>query len=369
MRVCVIGTRGFPYQGGVEKHCECLYPELAQQCQITILARKPYVPKKQCCRGVKIVPLWSPKTKGIEAFFHSIWAGIQSLYRHPDLIHIHNIGPAIVAPFLKLFGLKIVLTYHSPNYLHAKWGIFARSILRLAERLAVRISDAIIVVSETNKKLLRQKYGGIDVHVITNGIEIQDRNNSSSYLAKIGVQKNKYVLAVGRLTQEKGFCDLIEAFRNIDTDWKLVIVGGSDNKTAYSKELKKQALDCKNIVMTGFIVGEPLEELYSHAGLFVLPSYHEGFPIVLLEALSYGLSVLASDIPPNKEVGLDKEQYFKVGHTEKLKEQIVFWMNHPLTENKRVSQIERVRDKYSWERIAVETLEVYRNAIANTRGR
>lgn len=141
--------------------------------------------------------------------------------------------------------------------------------------------------------------------------------------------------------------------------WKLVIAGKADHEDKYSRELEKKAKASPNIILTGFITGKPLQELYSHAGLFVLPSYYEGLPIALLEAMSYGLSCIVSDIPANKEVGLSEERYFKAGDIEGLSSKIKEFAAKPMTEEQKSRQIALLKEKYDWNKIAEETLKVY----------
>ncbi len=228
---------------------------------------------------------------------------------------------------------------------------------------------------------IREKYG-MDVVVIPNGVEVraqEHKGQEHKVLEKYGVEKGKYVLAVGRFVPEKGFDVLMEAFeiassptapRN-DTDigikdgWKLVIVGDADHEDAYSLSLKKRAQGTRDkgksaeVILTGFLTGEPLQELYSNAGLFVLPSYYEGLPIVLLEAMSYGLSCVVSDIPANREVALAEERYFKAGDVEGMASKLLQFMGRPLSVEEKNAQVKLVAERYDWGKIAGETLRVY----------
>lgn len=169
---------------------------------------------------------------------------------------------------------------------------------------------------------------------------------------------------MGRFVPEKGLHNLISSFSNLQTDWKLVIAGDADHETPYSRRLKSQTADNSNVVLTGFIQGNALNEIYSHAGLFVLPSYYEGLPIALLEALSYGLSVLVSDIAPNREVGLDENRYFPVENEEALAEKLDQWIKKgPLSNEEQDKQIEMLRQRYNWDNVAEQVLQVYKNVL------
>jgi glycosyltransferase involved in cell wall biosynthesis len=112
---------------------------------------------------------------------------------------------------------------------------------------------------------------------------------------------------------------LIRAFvnANLDKNIKLVLAGDADHETTYSLDLKKQAKEA-GIILTGFVKGNVLEQLFSNCGLFVIPSFYEGLPIALLEAMAYKLPIIASDIRANTQVELDETAYFKVGSENEL---------------------------------------------------
>ena len=253
------------------------------------------------------------------------------------------------------------MTNHGPDYKRKKWGRFAKIVLKFGEYLGSKLANRIICISESIADDIRKKYHR-EVTVIPNGVIIPKNLKSENSLRKYALDSEKYILSVGRFVPEKGFHDLLDAFNELRLDdWKLVIVGRADHEDRYSLDLKEKAGKNRNIVLTGFLTGEPLQELYSHAGLFVLPSYYEGLPIVLLEAMSYGLLCLASDIPANREVvGLSEERFFKAGDVQALAGKIGEFIDRPLTEEERKRQMDMMAEWYNWERIAERTLEVYR---------
>jgi glycosyltransferase involved in cell wall biosynthesis len=359
MKVCVFGLRSFPLtQGGVEKHCECLYPLIASdEVQITVFRRKPYVRfSAEKYENIRFIDLPSTKRKGVEAVWHSLLATIRCIAICPDIVHIHNIGPALFSPLLKLFRLKIVLTYHSPNYEHDKWGFFARNILKLSEKIALATANRVIFVSDLQRQKYNKKVREKSLY-IPNGINPPQFEANDDYLQSIGVEKGKYILAVGRITPEKGFDYLIRAFNKAQLrDYKLVIAGGVEREQAYDTDLKRNAPD--KAVFTGYITGKPLSQLYTHAASFVLPSYNEGMPIVLLEAMSYGLPIIASDIPANKAINLPKESYFNVGDEEDLS-------NHLANIQKKNIHYE-IPDSNKWRQIAEKTVDIFK-CVSNNR--
>ena len=364
MKVIVFGTRGFPnVQGGVETHCEELFPRLVKLgCDVTVVTRTPYIPKdkrKKEYNGVKFKHLYSPKIKSLEAIIHSIFCVFYARLNNPDVLHIQAIGPSLVTPLAKLLGMKVVVTNHGPDYDRAKWGKVAKIFLKLGERFGTKYADAVITISRVIKEILKKKYNMSDCFLIPNGVKVPQLSQGTDYLDVLGVEKGKYVFTAGRFVKEKGFHDLINAFDGaIDKGYKLVIAGDSDHPTEYSKQLKKMSKD-NDVILTGFIKGEELKQLFSHAKLFILPSYHEGLPIALLEAMSYNLDVLVSDIPANLEIGLEDDCYFKVGDINDLSLKII----NKLEQIKKVNYREIVEEKYNWDKIALQTYKVYQSVL------
>jgi glycosyltransferase involved in cell wall biosynthesis len=357
LRVFVIGTRGFPdIQGGVEQHCESLYPLLASaECQITVFRRRPYVLNRiRKFDNINFIDLPSTRIPGFEAFYHSFLATIICLFKRPDIVHVHNIGPGFFIPLLKLAGLKIILTYHSPNYEHVKWSEFTRHFLKYSEYLSVKFSDKVIFVSLYQMEKLGNKENFVHIN---NGVRLIPRINNDDYIKELGLQKKKYILAVGRFVEEKGFDLLISAYSKIkDRGFHLVIAGDSDHETAYSTRFRKLA-KIHNVILPGFIKGEKLQQLYFHSGLFVLPSYNEGQPLSLLEAMSCNLPVLASDIPANLQVSLPKDSYFASGDEVSL---------FKILDQKLQSDLAEVSydmTQYNWYNIANQTKKVYEQLL------
>ena len=373
MKIAVLGLRGFPnIQGGIEAHCENLYPWLVKSgCEIIVFTRKPYInPSITKFEGIKLIPLSCPKNKFLEAIVHTFKGVLAARKLRPDILHIHGIGPSIFVPFASLLDLKVVMTNHGPDYKRKKWNSLAKMVLKIGERLGTSWSNEIICISKVIANDIKKKHGR-DSYVIPNGVKIYPITNSKQILEKYSLIPQEYILAVGRLVPEKGFDYLIDAFEEFQNkilkinaeNWKLVIVGRADHEDRYSLELKEKAKNNNDIILTGFLTGEPLQELYSHAGIFVLPSYYEGLPIVLLEAMSYGLSCISSDIQANRNVELSEDRFFKAGRTTELAVKINKYVNNPLTAKERTKQINMIAKKYDWENIGYRTLDVYRKVI------
>jgi len=369
MHVAFLGLRGFPdIQGGVETHCAHLCHILVEQgCKVTVIARAGYQKPEigQSWRGVHFRSLWTPRSKGAEAIVHTflgvLYAG---LWLRPDVLHIQAIGPALMVPLARLLGLKVVVTHHGPDYDRQKWGGIARFILRMGERFGMRLSNQRIVISEVIREIVRSKHARESV-LIHNGVDLPEIPASSGALESFTLVSGKYVLLVSRLVPEKRHLDLIEAFGRAGlAGWKLVIVGASDHPDEYTRSVLAEAGKRQDVVCTGFQKGLALQELYAHAGIFVLPSSHEGLPIALLEALSFGLPVIASDIPANVEVGLPPEHYFPLGAIDLLADRLQQFSGGSLSDAMRTERRAWVAERYNWTRIAEQTMAVYRDVCA-----
>ena len=360
----VLGIRGLPgVQGGVETHAEQLYPRLAALgCEIEVIVRTPFVPADaREVGGIRITRLWSPRRAGVETLLHSLVGVLYAGWKRPDILHIHAIGPSIVAPLARLFGLKLVVTHHGPDYDRDKWGRFARAVLRTGERFGMQFSQGRIAISEVIRALVRRKYGR-DCTLIPNGVECRPLQTATDCLAQFGLAPGRYVLQVSRLVPEKRQLDLIRAFAEAGHgDLRLVLAGGL-TEDDYSKEVRALASQIPGVVLTGFQTGRTLAQLYTHAALFVLPSSHEGLPIALLEALSYGLPVLASDIPANLEIGLGPDHYFPRGDVAALARALQARLQAGDSPAERAARRTWVGQRYDWDDVAARTLDVYREA-------
>ncbi len=315
MKIFVIGTRGIPnIPGGIETHCQELYPRIAASGhEVIITTRSSYVKaKRKNWNGVSLKHIFAPRIKSLEALVHTFLTVIVAKISKPDLIHVHAIGPSLLLPFMRVLGMKIVMTNHGPDYLRDKWGFFGKQILLLGEYWGGKYADEIIVISSIIGDTFKKRCGR-ESNLIYNGVTLPEKTTRTDILKQHGILPGKYILAVVRLVPEKGIHDLIEAFTRISGDLQLVIAGDADYETKYSLGLKKKAATDSRIILTGYITGQYLHQVFSHSRQFVLPSYHEGLPIALLEAMGYGIPVLVSDIPAHQEIQLPEYCYFRCG--------------------------------------------------------
>jgi glycosyltransferase involved in cell wall biosynthesis len=356
----VLGIRGMPnIPGGIETHAEQLYQRLsALGCTVEALVRSPFVASDVRSFGsIRIRRLWSPRVPRVEAFLHSFVGVLYAGIARPDILHIHGVGPAIFTPIARLLGLRVVVTHHSRDYEREKFSRFARWVLRLGERAGMRYAHARITVSKTIADLVLSQYGR-DSYLIPNGVAAAERSIDAEHVYRFGLQPGRYFLQVSRMDPGKRQLDLIRAYASAAVrGWKLALVGALDNGR-YSQHVRTAAKQA-DVVLTGYLRGESLRQLYSHAGAFVLPSAHEGLPIVLLEALSYGLPVVASDIPGNLEIDLESPSYFPLGDISALAAHLR-QLALTVPDSEHAARRLSIARKYDWDRIAAQTLLVYR---------
>jgi glycosyltransferase involved in cell wall biosynthesis len=351
----------------VETHAQNLYPRVAARgWDVEVLVRSPFVPRQRRGFGsIRFRRLWCPRTRGLEALVHSVLGVMYAGLLRPDVLHIHAVGPAIVTPIARMLGLRVVVTHHGPDYERAKWKAFARFVLRTGERAGMKYAHARIAISQVIVQLIRDRFSR-DADLIPNGVIMPEPGTDPGYIRGIGLEPGRYILQVSRVVPEKKQLDLIRAYRVLQpTDWKLVLVGalGTDE---YSRQVQDEASSA-SVMLTGALTGAPLHELYSHAAAFVLPSSHEGLPIAMLEALSYGLPVLASDIPANLEVGLPAADYFPLGDSKAIAAGLSRIMGQPAPDAARSDRSRLIARRYDWDRIADSTVAVYERIIGARR--
>ena len=418
MKIVVTGTRGIPnVMGGVETHCEELFPRIAAMGEdVTVIRRKSYVNDGlKEWKGVKLVDIETPKKKSFEAIIHTYRAINMAKKLGADILHIHAIGPALLTPYAKMLGMKVVFTHHGPDYDRDKWGKAAKMVLKMGERMGCMFADDVIVISDVIRNLIKEKYGRTkNVHLIYNGVSKPEICDYPEYFEELGIKKGRYILGMCRFVPEKNLHHLVEAFNIIKNeelrikkessalaneelkikkqglaqadeelkikkqdsaqadeelrikkessalanyelnDVKLVLAGDTDFEDDYSRGLKEMARK-NGVVLTGFVKGRKLHSLLTNCMCYCLPSSHEGLPIALLEAMSYGVKVIVSDIPANLEVGLPQNDYFHVGNVDELAKKLNDVITHP------VEHIDYDMTKYDWDKIAREVKDIYCN--------
>lgn len=367
MRIAMLGHKRVPSrEGGVEIVVEELSVRMAEQGHaVTCFNRgghhvsgKEYDrAKEKSFRGVRLKEVLTIDRKGLAAVSSSFFAALRSAFGFYDVVHIHAEGPAFMCWLPRLLGKRVVVTIHGLDWQRAKWGRFASWYIRTGEKNAARFAHEVIVLSQGAKDYFKETYDR-ETRFIPNGVSRPVCREASIIREKWGLEKDGYILFLGRLVPEKGIHYLIEGFSHLNTDKKLVIAGGSSDTAEYADRLRQMAGG--NVLFTGPVEGETLDELYSNAYLYCLPSDVEGMPLSLLEAMSYGNCCLTSDIEACTSVVEDHALRFRQGDTKALAEQLQSLCDHPEgVEAFRRGAAEYVLNRYNWDRITQETLELY----------
>ncbi len=369
IRIAFIGQKGIPsISGGVEKHVEDLSVHLTKEGhKVIVYTRRNYTdPNLKEFKGVKLINLPSISTKHLDAISHTFLSVLDVVFkRKVDVVHFHSIGPSLIILLLKIFRptLPVVFTFHTQCYLHKKWGRFARFFLKLGEMIGINLADEIITVSQNLKKYVFEKYDREAIYA-PNGTVLRRKITPDEIKKKWGLEKDSYILVVSRLVRHKGIHFLIKAFKKIETNKKLVIVGEGAYTDDYVKELRKLAQKDERIIFTGLQTGKTLWELFSNAFCFVQPSQSEGLSIALLEAMSFELPVLVSDIPENLEAIKGAGKTFKNSNVESLRENLEKMIKN-VKETKLLGEhaCQVIAKYYCWDKISQKVIKTYQKAI------
>ena len=308
---------------------------------------------------IRIKHVLTVNSRGFAALTSSLSASICTAFGNYDIVHVHAEGPAAACWLPKLFGKRVICTIHGLDWQREKWGRFASLYIKQGERIAAKYADEVIVLNESTRQYFLREYGRETV-VIPNGVTEPKKSAANLIREYWNLEQDSYVLFVGRLVPEKGLRYLLEAWKEIQTEKKLVIAGGTPASEHFLQELKELASE--NVFFTGFVQGAALDELYSNAYLYVLPSDLEGMPLSLMEAMSFGACCLTSDIPGCMETAEDRAFYFEHGNVEALRKSIQSLLDTPETvKNCKAKASEFILEKYSWDKTVDMTLAVYLN--------
>lgn len=374
LNIVMLGQKMVPSRaGGVEQVLTSLGPILVEKgVKLTCINRTGTPADEEFAeeytgdtyKGITLKSSLTIHMKGLAAMTSSFFASIIATFGDYDVIHYHAEGPAAMIWIPKLFGKKCVVTVHGLDWQRAKWAKgFGKKYIKFGEDMLVKHADEIIVLSENVKNYFKGEYGR-DTVFVPNGVIRPTVRPAQEIKKKYGLEGRDYFCSLCRLTEEKGIHYLIDAYKKLDTDKKLVIAGGTSDTDDYVKRLKKIAGDNPNIIFTGFVAGSLLDEIYSNAYCYILPSDIEGMPLSLLEAMSYGNAVIVSDIRENAEVVEDMGITFHKGNVEDLTNKLQHINNNPQeAERLRSASAEFILGKYNWYDVADKTIEVYRRAL------
>lgn len=311
------------------------------------------------CNDIRIITIPTLKNGKLNAIIYSFLGSIRALFGKYDVIHYHAEGPCLMLWLPKLFGIRVIATIHGLDWQRAKWGKFASKMILYGEKVAAKYADEIIVLSKNVQEYFLTEYNR-ETNYIPNGISRPTYYNPKKIKEKYGLQGNDYILTLCRIVPEKGLHYLLEAFRQINTDKKLVIAGGFSNAVEYMELVKTLAAMDKRVILTDFVHDEILAELCSNCYMYCLPSDVEGMSVSLLEAMSYGRCCLVSDIQENIEVVEDKAESFKRGNIQNLKEKLEFLLENPEKKQEYEARAEEfICKKYNWDRMVKDTIKLY----------
>ena len=305
LRIAMIGQKGLPATfGGIEHHVEQIGQRLAARGhEVTVYCRSSYgeVPASPYL-GMQLRAASTWGSKHLDAIIHSGVSTAMAIAARSDIVHYHALGPGLLAPAPRyLSKASVVLTVHGLDHLRGKWGPGARAVLGSAHWMSGHVPQHVVVVSRALREHYQHEFG-IDTTYIPNGVAPPQELAPRLIVEQLGLVPGEYALFVGRLVPEKGPDLLLRAFRQVAGDRRLVIVGDSSFSDRYAESVRTLAAADPRVQLTGFVFGELLSELYQHAAVFVQPSRLEGLPLTLLEAASHGVPVVASDIPPHRQV-------------------------------------------------------------------
>ena len=351
--IAVLGAKGLPFTGGLE----IIMEEIGQRFvrdgyDFDVFVREHYMEGKRDLKTYKGIGLrysWGIHNKHLDAISHSFTAMIKVLLGHYDVVYINCIGPSVLGFIPKLFGKNVIVQIHGLDFNRDKWGKVAKAFLRFSSLTTVWFADKILFVSKQDEAYFKQKFG-VDGVFIPNGVTMKERVPPKLIKKKWGLEKDRYILFMARLVKEKGCHLLLEAYHDLETEKVLVIAGDDSHKSAYSEELKSHASE--RIRFVGFVDAQAKTELLSNAYCYVLPSTLEAMPMSLLEAMSFGNCILASDLSELGSVLEHDGILFQTGSVQDLREKLDFALANPcFVEDQGRRMIERVKRDHNWDRI------------------
>lgn len=314
--------------------------------------------------GVRVVPVKTIDARGLAAASAAHYATKVAIADKPDVIHYHAEGPCASLSTAHKAGIRTVATIHGLDWQRAKWGRLGSAYIKRGEKAAARCADEIIVLSRSAQEYFQREYGRRTVF-IPNGMNPKEPRPADEISKRWGLIEGSYVLFLGRLVPEKRPELLIDAFKQISTDKRLIIAGGGSDTSEYEKALYERAEGDPRVLFTGFVTGEPLAELYSNAFCYVLPSDVEGMPMSLLEAMAYGQACVTSDIPECADVLAGTGATFAHGDAAALRGAL----EGLLADSERAWELgeaakKHVTKDYGWDSVVERTLRLYEGASA-----
>ena len=369
LRIAMLGHKRIPSrEGGVEIVVEQLSSRLVQAGHaVTCYNRKGHhiggaqfdTQEYDTYKGISIKSVPTLDKKGLAAMTASVTAAIACAFGKYDVVHFHAEGPCAMLWLPRLFGKRCIATIHGLDHQRSKWGWLGRTYIMLGEKCAVKCAHEIIVLSRNVQNYFADTYGR-KTHFIPNGVERPEKRPVRMIREAFDLDREEYILYLGRIVPEKGLTYLVNAFKQVKTDKKLIIAGGASDTGDYMKQLQELSADDPRIRFVGFVQGQLLEELYSNAYTYVLPSDLEGMPLSLLEAMSYGNCCLTSDIPECTQVIGDMGVTFRKSDTDDLRDKLqLLCDDHQQVRRCQQGASDYICQRFSWDEVTRQTLALY----------
>ncbi len=373
MKIAVIGAKGLPpKQGGIEHYCAELYPRMVKQGHsVDLFARCSYTDCSWLDRydyqGVQVISVPGLNLRGVDAFITSALGAVAASAKKYDIIHFHALGPSLFTCLPRVINsAKVIVTCQGLDWQRAKWGSVSTRVIQMGEKAAVRFAHGLVVVSDALQDYFSQTYGRNTVYIPNAPASYGASDPNFGYGRQLGLEKGRYVVFLGRLVPEKRPDLLVDAFSALKPlGWKLVLAGGVSDTKSFTSQLLEKIAHNRNIVFAGELRGPRLWEIVRGAGLFVLPSDLEGLPLAMLEAMREGVPVLASDIPPHKQLlSGSRGTLFATGSVDSCIQSLDWAIAHPQELASMAVHAKRhVQLNYSWERITTDNLNLYQTLL------
>lgn len=380
MKIAMIGQKGIPaLHGGIERHVHELSLRLVEKgFDVLAYARKWYTKSNDgYFEGIQMIHVPTLHTKHLDTIVSTFFATVHALKQKVNVIHYHGVGPALLAWIPRVFSPKtlVVVTFHSIDRKHQKWGFFARLWLRLGEWAACKFPHKTIAVSRTISQYVRDVYDTESIY-IPNAVPAYQKLEETELLKQWNVLPQEYVLVVSRLIPHKGIHYIVDAWKKLLAtnpekigQKKLVIVGDGYYTDEYVAFVKSRAQGTASIIFTGFQSGKDLHTLYSHAQLMIHPSDNEGLPIAVLEGMSYRLPILVSNIIEHLDIIDNKEFLFERGDVDSLVQKLSFVLSQDTAnlEAEGTRNYQRIQKEFEWGNVIGSIIDVYQQPVVDTK--
>ena len=329
--------------------------------EVTVYCRSSYYEDKlESYKGMNLVYLPSLKKKSLDTFSHTILSSFHALKADYDVVLVFNAANAPFVLPLRLFGMKIGLNTDGLEWKRSKWGWGGKSFYRFAEKIACFIANRLVSDSTGIHDYYKENHG-VDSSVIAYGAPIQTCENPRR-LKELGVEAGKYFLQITRFEPENLPLETLQAYSQLDTDVKMVLVGGTPYESDYYNEVKK--LESGNIILPGYIYDqEMLRELWCCSYAYIHGNSVGGTNPALLQTMASGCFVMASDVPFNRDVVQDCGIFYE-RTVDSLKEKMQWALdNSDSLHAFRKKAVARVREHYDWDVIARQYEELCQELV------